>query len=45
MEAYYDAQLDAEESLTSPAATSILSPEIERFLSELGDKLETDNEE
>ena len=46
MEAYYDAQLDAEESSSSPAAApSTLSPEIERFLSELGDKLETDNDE
>ena len=47
MEAYYDAQLDAEESSSpSPAAAaSTLSPEIERFLSELGDKLESDPEE
>ena len=46
MEAHYDAQLDSEEVTTAesaPAAT--LSPEIERFLSELGEKLESDGQE
>jgi hypothetical protein len=46
MEAYYDAQLDSEESSTEePTATASLSPEIERFLSELGDRLDSDNDE
>jgi len=56
MEAYYDAQLDSEdagatESSSSsstdgkPASETILSPEIERFLSELGGRLDTDPEE
>lgn len=46
MEAHYDAQLDSEGSgsqeTTAPAS---LSPEIERFLSELGERLESDGEE
>ena len=56
MEAYYDAQLDSEdagatESSSSasadgkPASETTLSPEIERFLSELGGRLDTDPEE
>ncbi len=46
MEAYYDAQLDSEETKgQEPAATTDLSPEIERFLSELGERLDTDKEE
>ena len=41
MEAYYDAQLDSEETTSEDApAVSTLSPEIERFLSELGERLE-----
>ena len=46
MEAYYDAQLDSEES-SSPKASpaSTLSPEIERFLSDLGGQLESEGEE
>ena len=41
MEASYDAQLDSEDTpaAESPAAAT-LSPEIERFLSELGERLE-----
>ncbi|PKB67812.1 MAG: hypothetical protein BZY81_03780 [SAR202 cluster bacterium Io17-Chloro-G4] len=45
MEAYYDAQLDSEETgkeETVPTAT--LSPEIERFLTELGERLDGDEE-
>jgi hypothetical protein len=46
MEAYYDAQIDSEKSSTEQTgASSTLSPEIERFLSELGGRLEADNEE
>jgi len=46
MEAYYDAQLDAEETKSEQDAPSMnLSPEIERFLSELGERLESDDEE
>ncbi len=48
MEAYYDAQLDSEESSSSStqgAAPTTLSPEIEQFLSELGGRLESDPEE
>ena len=46
MEAYYDAQLDAEESsATEPAPIANLSPEIERFLSELGDRLDSEPEQ
>ena len=44
MEAYYDAQQDAEESPGEGDASEVnLSPEIERFLSELGQQM--DNEE
>jgi hypothetical protein len=47
MEAYYDAQLDSEQSTTeeTPATRSTLSPEIEKFLTELGERMETDGEE
>ena len=49
MEAYYDAQLDSEEAASSstqkPASTTQLSPEIERFLSELGGQFDSDPEE
>ena len=49
MEAYYDAQQDAEESPEEGDASEVnLSPEIERFLSELGQQMdneETNNEE
>ena len=41
MEAHYDAQLDSEEAAKKESpAVSNLSPEIERFLSELGERLE-----
>ena len=43
MEAYYDAQRDAEESPEEAAASDVnLSPEIERFLSELGEQMENE---
>lgn len=46
MEAHYDAQVDSEGSgsqeTTAPAS---LSPEIEKFLSELGERLESDGEQ
>ncbi len=45
MEQYYDSQLTVESSSTSPERTGsapTLSPEIEAFLSELGDRLEGD---
>ena len=47
MEAHYDAQLDSEETAKEETTTvSTLSPEIERFLSELGERLEPgENEE
>jgi len=52
MEAYYDAQLDSDEAATSsspsasePTSETQLSPEIERFLSELGGRLDSDSEE
>ena len=46
MEAYYDAQLDSEESSeTEPAPTANLSPEIEKFLSELGERLDSESEQ
>ena len=46
MEAYYDAQLDAEDSPPEePVPTTTLSPEIERFLSELGERLDSDDED
>ena len=45
MEAYYDAQLDSEESSAEEAAPpATLSPEIEKFLSELGERLDSDTE-
>ena len=41
MEAYYDAQLDSEESKGDEAAPKVnLSPEIEQFLSEMGQTLD-----
>ena len=49
MEAYYDAQVDSEEasstSTQEPASATQLSPEIEKFLSELGGRLDPDAEE
>ncbi len=52
MEAYYDAQLDSDEAATfssqsasEPTSETQLSPEIERFLSELGGRLDSDSEE
>ena len=50
MEAYYDAQLDSEqapasESEESTTSATQLSPEIEKFLSELGGQLDSDPEE
>ena len=46
MEAYYDAQVDSEESTTEKSVpTATLSPEIEQFLSELGERLDTEGEE
>lgn len=46
MEAHYDAQLDSEESRAEAAAApASLSPEIEKFLSELGERLESDGEQ
>ena len=43
MEAYYDAQLDSEESSdTEQAPVANLSPEIEKFLSELGERLDSE---
>jgi hypothetical protein len=46
MEAYYDAQIDSEEySTEEPVPTTTLSPEIERFLSELGERLDTESDE
>ncbi len=45
MEAYYDAQMDSEEvSAEESVPTATLSPEIERFLSELGERLDSDPE-
>ena len=45
MEAYYDAQLDAEDSVQGePAPTATLSPEIERFLTEIGERLDSEDE-
>ena len=46
MEQYYDSQLTAESSSPSEEGSSspALSPEIEAFLSELGDRLEGDSE-
>ena len=50
MEAYYDAQLDSEETPSADpgeasATATQLSPEIEQFLSELGGRLDSDTEE
>ena len=46
MEAYYDAQMDSEESTAGESVlTATLSPEIERFLSELGERLDSEGEE
>jgi hypothetical protein len=46
MEAHYDAQVDSEGSGPQETiAPASLSPEIERFLSELGERLESDGEE
>ena len=50
MEAYYDAQLDSEQSSVAEsgettASVTQLSPEIEQFLSELGGQLDADPEE
>jgi hypothetical protein len=54
MEAYYDAQLDSEDttaatssssSTQEPKSETQLSPEIEKFLSELGGRLDSDPEE
>ena len=46
MEAYYDAQMDSEESSAEESVpTATLSPEIERFLSELGERLDAEPEE
>ena len=47
MEQYYDSQLTAESQSSSEESSSpapVLSPEIEAFLSELGDRLESDSE-
>lgn len=45
MEAYYDAQLDSEEAkVDEPAPTMKLSPEIEKFLTEMGDQLDSEPE-
>ena len=47
MEQYYDSQLTAESQSSSAESSSpapALSPEIEAFLSELGDRLESDSE-
>ena len=46
MEAYYDAQLDSEDSPQEESVpTAPLSPEIERFLAEIGERLDGDGEE
>jgi len=46
MEAYYDAQMDSEGDETEKSVpTATLSPEIERFLSELGEREESEGEE
>ena len=50
MEAYYDAQLDSEEtsaadSKETPTSATQLSPEIEQFLNELGGRLDSEPEE
>jgi hypothetical protein len=46
MEAYYDAQLDSEESgAENPEPTAKLSPNIEKFLSELGEGFDSGEEQ
>ena len=46
MEAHYDAQLDSEDGKTEdPEPPASLSPEIERFLSELGERLDSEPEQ
>ena len=46
MEAYYDAQMDSEEpTIEQSVPTAKLSPEIEQFLSELGERFEGEGEE
>jgi hypothetical protein len=46
MEAYYDAQMDSEDPASEePVTTATLSPEIEQFLSELGETLDSDRED
>jgi hypothetical protein len=46
MEAHYDAQLDSEEPAKGdPPAVSALSPEIEKFLSELGERLDPEEKD
>ncbi len=46
MEAHYDAQLDSENAEAEASIpTATLSPEIERFLSELGEREESEGEE
>jgi len=46
MEARYDAQMDSEESSAEESVpTATLSPEIERFLSELGERLDSESDE
>jgi len=46
MEAHYDAQLDSEEpNKEETPAVSTLSPEIERFLSELGERLDPEEKD
>ena len=43
MEAYYDAQQDEEEAASNGAPSDVnLSPEIERFLDELGQQMENE---
>ena len=44
MEAYYDAQQEEEEAEAAGVSEVNLSPEIERFLSELGEQMESDGE-
>ena len=46
MEAHYDAQIDSENAEAEKSIpTATLSPEIERFLSELGEREEAEGEE
>lgn len=45
MEAYYDAQLDPEDSPQEQSVpTATLSPEIERFLTELGERMDSEDD-